>query len=138
MGKVVVRMKKRIGKFFKTVFKPTSVKADVKRSHIVQLALGLVVIIFVNVVGYYFFARIDLTEERRYSLSASTKKLLKGIDEVVFIRCYLDGDMPAQYKTLRNETREMLDQFRAYNSNIEYEFVDPNNSQGKKFHCAAH
>lgn len=125
-------MKKRIGKFFKTVFKPTSVKADVKRSHIVQLALGLVVIIFVNVVGYYFFARIDLTEERRYSLSASTKKLLKGIDEVVFIRCYLDGDMPAQYKTLRNETREMLDQFRAYNSNIEYEFVDPNNFENPK------
>lgn len=125
-------MKKRISKFFKAVFKPTSVKADVKRSHIVQLALGLVVIIFVNVIGYYFFARIDLTEEKRYSLSASTKKLLKGIDEVVFIRCYLDGDMPAQYKTLRNETREMLDQFRAYNSNIEYEFVDPNNFENPK------
>ena len=118
-------------KFLKTIFKPASVKADVKRSHFLQLLLGLVAIVFVNVVGYYFFARWDLTKEKRYSLSVSTKKLLKNVNEVVFIRCYLDGDMPAEYKTLRNETREMLDQFRAYNSNIEYEFVDPNAFEDK-------
>lgn len=124
-------MKKYISKFFKTIFKPTSVKADVKRSHLLQLLLGLVTIIFINVLGYYFFARIDLTEEKRYSLSVSTKKLLKEIDEVVFVRCYLDGDMPAEYKALKNETKEMLDQFRAYNPNIEYEFVDPNGFENR-------
>lgn len=124
-------MKKSISKFFKTIFKPTSVKADVKRSHLLQLLLGLVTIIFINVLGYYFFVRVDLTEEKRYSLSASTKKLLKEIDEVVFVRCYLDGDMPAEYKALKNETKEMLDQFRAYNPNIEYEFVDPNGFENR-------
>lgn len=124
-------MKKSISKFFKTIFKPTSVKADVKRSHLLQLLLGLVTIIFINVLGYYFFARIDLTEEKRYSLSVSTKKLLKEIDEVVFVRCYLDGDMPAEYKAFKNETKEMLDQFRAYNPNIEYEFVDPNGFENR-------
>ncbi|MEE0900073.1 MAG: gliding motility-associated ABC transporter substrate-binding protein GldG [Bacteroidales bacterium] len=124
-------MKKSISKFFKTIFKPTSVKADVKRSHLLQLLLGLVTIIFINILGYYFFVRIDLTEEKRYSLSVSTKKLLKEIDEVVFVRCYLDGDMPAEYKALKNETKEMLDQFRAYNPNIEYEFVDPNGFENR-------
>ena len=124
-------MKKSISKFFKTIFKPTSVKADVKRSHLLQLLLGLVTIIFINVLGYYFFVRIDLTEEKRYSLSVSTKKLLKEIDEVVFVRCYLDGDMSAEYKALKNETKEMLDQFRAYNPNIEYEFVDPNGFENR-------
>lgn len=123
------KMKKN---FFKRIFKPTSVKANVKLSHLLQLLLGLVAIVFVNVVGYYFFTRIDLTQEKRYSLSSSTKKLLKNVNEVVFIRCYLDGAMPAEYKNLRNETREMLDQFRAYNSNIEYEFVDPNALEDKK------
>lgn len=124
-------MKKSISKFFKTIFKPTSVKADVKRSHLLQLLLGLVTIIFINVLGYYFFVRVDLTEEKRYSLSVSTKKLLKEIDEVVFVRCYLDGDMPVEYKALKNETKEMLDQFRAYNPNIEYEFVDPNGFENR-------
>lgn len=123
-------MKKR-NNILKTIFKPVGVKANVKRSHLLQLLLGLVAIVFVNVVGYYFFVRWDLTKEKRYSLSVSSKKLLKNINEVVFVRCYLDGDMPAEYKTLRNQTREMLDQFRAYNSNIEYEFVDPNAFEDK-------
>ncbi len=125
-------MKEMKKNFWKTIFKPSSVKADVKRSHILQLLLGLVAIVFVNVVGFYFFARLDLTQEKRYSLSKSTKTLLKGVNEVVFIRCYLDGTIPAEYKNLRNETREMLDQFRAYNSLVEYEFVDPNNFENKQ------
>lgn len=120
------------GNFWKRLFKPASVKADVKRTHILQLVLGLVFIIFLNVVGYYVFTRLDLTEEKRYSLSDSTKRMLKDLDEVVFIRCYLEGDIPAEYKELRNATRELLNQFRAYNSGIEYEFVDPNNFKDKK------
>lgn len=120
------------GNFWKRLFKPASVKADVKRTHILQLVLGLVFIIFLNVVGYYVFTRLDLTEEKRYSLSDSTKRMLKDLDEVVFIRCYLEGDIPAEYKELRNATRELLNQFRAYNSGIEYEFVDSNNFKDKK------
>lgn len=117
---------------WKAIFKPSSVKADVKKSHILQLVLGLVIIIFLNVIGYFFFARIDLTQEKRYTLSESSKKLMSNLEDIVFIRCYLEGDIPSEYKKLRNETKEMLDQFRAYNSDIEYEFVDPNNFENAK------
>lgn len=117
---------------WKAIFKPSSVKADVKKSHILQLVLGLVIIIFLNVIGYFFFARIDLTQEKRYTLSESSKKLMSNLEDIVFIRCYLEGDIPSEYKKLRNETKEMLDQFRAYNSDIEYEFVDPNGFENAK------
>lgn len=117
---------------WKAIFKPSSVKADVKKSHILQLVLGLVIIIFLNVIGYFFFARIDLTQEKRYTLSESSKKLMSNLEDIVFIRCYLEGDIPSEYKKLRNETKEMLDQFRAYNDDIEYEFVDPNNFENAK------
>lgn len=117
---------------WKAIFKPSSVKADVKKSHILQLVLGLVIIIFLNVIGYFFFARIDLTQEKRYTLSESSKKLMSNLEDIVFIRCYLEGDIPSEYKKLRNETKEMLDQFRAYNPDIEYEFVDPNNFENAK------
>lgn len=117
---------------WKAIFKPSSVKADVKKSHILQLVLGLVIIIFLNVIGYFFFARIDLTQEKRYTLSESSKKLMSNLEDIVFIRCYLEGDIPSEYKKLRNETKEMLDQFRAYNNDIEYEFVDPNNFENAK------
>ena len=118
--------------FWKSLFKPSTVKADVKKSHILQLILGLVVIVFLNVIGYYFFARIDLTQEKRYTLSESSKNLIGSLDDIVFVRCYLEGDIPSEYKKLRNETKEMLDQFRAYNDNIEYEFIDPNNFEKAK------
>ena len=117
---------------WKAIFKPSSVKADVKKSHILQLVLGLVIIIFLNVIGYFFFARIDLTQEKRYTLSESSKKLMSNLEDIVFIRCYLEGDIPSEYKKLRNETKEMLDQFRAYNNGIEYEFVDPNGFENAK------
>lgn len=117
---------------WKAIFKPSSVKADVKKSHILQLVLGLVIIIFLNVIGYFFFARIDLTQEKRYTLSESSKKLMSNLEDIVFIRCYLEGNIPSEYKKLRNETKEMLDQFRAYNPDIEYEFVDPNGFENAK------
>lgn len=117
---------------WKAIFKPSSVKADVKKSHILQLVLGLVIIVFLNVIGYFFFARIDLTQEKRYTLSESSKKLMSSLEDIVFIRCYLEGDIPSEYKKLRNETKEMLDQFRAYNDDIEYEFVDPNSFENAK------
>jgi ABC-2 type transport system permease protein len=129
----------KIKDIIQKIFNPVSSKADVKRSHLIQLVVWLVVIIFINVIGSYFFGRIDLTQEKRYSLSKSTKQLLRGgkkgeqkLDDVITIRCYLDGDLPANYKKLRNETRDMLNQFRSYNHNIEYEFIDPNGFKNNK------
>ena len=85
------------------------------------------VIVFVNVISSYLFTRFDLTSEKRYTLSDSTKDMLKGIDEEVMFRIYLDGDdLPAEYRRFRSDIKNMLDQFRAYNRNIEYEFLDPN------------
>jgi gliding-associated putative ABC transporter substrate-binding component GldG len=58
--------------------------------------------------------------------------MLKTVDDVVFIRCYLEGEIPADYKRLRNETKEMINQFRSYNPNIEFEFRNPNDFKDKK------
>jgi ABC-2 type transport system permease protein len=79
------------------------------------------------------FYRFDLTSEKRYTLSPATKNLLSKIDETVFVKVYLEGDFPAGFKRLRNETREMLDEFRTYsNNNIEYEFINPSENPDKK------
>ena len=102
-------------------------KKDLKRSHWIELVAGVLIVVFVNVIGYYLFGRLDLTSEKRYTLSKSTKNLLKKIDEPLLYRVYLEGEFPADFKRLQNETKEMLNQFRAYNKNIQYEFVNPNN-----------
>ena len=102
-------------------------KKDLRRRHWIELGAGVLIVIFVNVIGYYLFVRLDLTSEKRYTLSKSTKTLLKKVDEPVLFRVYLEGEFPADFKRLQNETKEMLNQFRAYNKNIQYEFVNPNN-----------
>ena len=101
-------------------------RKGLRRSHWIELTAGILIVIFCNVIGYYLFGRLDLTSEKRYTLTRSTKQLLKRIDEPVLYRVYLEGEFPADFKRLQNETKEMLNQFRAYNKNIEYEFVNPN------------
>jgi len=103
-------------------------KANIKISNLTQFALGFIIIILINVIGSYVFTRIDLTAEKRYSLSDATKTMLGKIDDLVFFRVYLEGDFPAGFKRLSRETKELLDEMRAYNPNIEYEFIDPSAS----------
>ena len=96
-----------------------------------QSLLGLsgiaLVLIFVNIISSYTFTRFDLTSEKRYTLSDSTKKMLRDLDEQVLFRVYLEGDdLPTEYRRFRNDIKNMLDQFRAYSSYVEYEFVNPN------------
>ena len=105
-------------------------KRSIKQTSWIELGAGILIIIFVNIISNYIFTRIDLTAEKRYSLNDATKQLIKSIDEPVLFRIYLkdtaSAPFPADFKRLQNETKEMLNQFRAYNSNIEYEFVNPN------------
>ena len=103
-----------------------SKKRGMKRSGLLYLVAGILIVIFANLIGRYVYTRFDLTSEKRYTLSDSTKKLLRDIDETVLFRVYLEGEFPADFKRLQNETKDMLNQFRYYNDYIEYEFVDPN------------
>ncbi len=107
-------------------------KKSIKRQNISQLVFSLLIILFLNIIGSYVYTRFDLTSEKRYSLSPATKNLLKGLDDILYVKVYLEGDLPAGFKRLRNSTQEMLDEFRAYNKNIQYEFVDPSAIVDKK------
>ncbi len=104
-----------------------------KKRDIVALVLVIALLVMFNYVGSFVFHRFDLTTEKRYTLSDATKELLKNLDDVVFVKVYLEGDFPAGFKRLRNETKEMLDEFRAYSdNNIEYEFINPSENVDKK------
>ncbi len=104
-----------------------------KQRDISELLIGLILLISLNIVGQYIFSRFDLTSDKRYTISEATKEKLKGLEDVVFVRIYLDGDLPAGFKRLKNSTREMLEEFRVYaNDNIQYEFIDPSAEPDQK------
>ena len=101
-----------------------------KRNQDILRFLAIVVILMLlNVISSFKFFRVDLTTEKRYSLSPATINLLRSLNDKVFFKIYLEGDFPADFQRLQRETRQMLDEFRAYNSDIEYAFVNPNESE---------
>ncbi|MBL7891517.1 MAG: gliding motility-associated ABC transporter substrate-binding protein GldG [Bacteroidia bacterium] len=106
-----------------------------KKRDILNLALSVIIIILLNYICSFVFYRFDLTSEKRFSLTPGSIQLAKDLDDVVFVKIYLDGDFPGApgFKRLRDATKELLDEFRAYSGdNIEYEFVDPNAITDKK------
>jgi ABC-2 type transport system permease protein len=104
-----------------------------KKKDITFLVIGIVIILLANYIGSFAFERFDLTSEKRYTLSETSKELAEKIDDVIYVKVYLDGEFPASYKRLRDETKEMLDEFRAYsNNNLEYEFINPSESSDQK------
>ena len=99
---------------------------DIKRTHLIQLLLVLIIILSANIISKSLFTRIDLTSEKRFTLSETTKNMLKSLKDVVYVKVYLEGDFPADFKRLKNATKELLDEFKAYSGDkIEYEFINP-------------
>ncbi|SDG54641.1 gliding motility-associated ABC transporter substrate-binding protein GldG [Psychroflexus sediminis] len=87
---------------------------------------GIVLIILLaNLLASEYFFRLDFTSDARYTLSDSTLELIDSIENPIFIQVYLTGDLPSEFKRLQTETRYMLEELQAYNSNIKFEFVDP-------------
>ncbi|WP_321538620.1 DUF7088 domain-containing protein [Flavobacterium piscinae] len=83
------------------------------------------VLILLNIAGNFYFKRFDLTQDKRYTLSESTIKLIENIQEPVFIDVFLDGNFPPEFKRLQNETRQILEEFRSHNSNLIFQFTNP-------------
>ncbi len=93
---------------------------------LIKLLLVVALVVIVNILFTNYFFRIDLTKEKRFSLSEASKNLAAGLKEVAYVKVYLEGEFPAGFKRLSGATREMLDEFALYsNGNIQYEFIDP-------------
>ncbi len=87
--------------------------------------LFITCVLVANLLADVVYYRFDLTKEKRYTLAESSKKLLAKVDDVAFFTIYLDGEIPADYKRLKEATRDMLNEFRVIaGSNIEFEFED--------------
>ena len=103
-------------------------RKNLKKNQIISFLITVVIVVVLNVIGSFVFTRFDLTSEKRYTLSPTTKDILNGLDDYVYFKVYLEGDFPAGFKKLRRETKEMLDEFRAYTKYIDYEFINPSES----------
>mgnify|MGYP000599964327 CR=1 FL=1 len=91
------------------------------------------IVVMVYFVSQFKAFRWDLTSEKRFSISETTKTLLKEIDDIVYIKVYLEGnELPSEFNQLKRETAILLDELKSQNENIEFEFINPLASKDEK------
>jgi ABC-2 type transport system permease protein len=104
-----------------------------KRKNILSYLLFLTGLVLLSLLAGLFSIRIDLTGDKRYTISEPGKQILENLDDVVFIRIYLDGEMPVYIKKFRSSVREKLDELKRYSrKNIQYEFRNPSEGSNEK------
>lgn len=97
-----------------------------QRQSIFSFLLVMIGVLLVNALGSIYYKRIDLSSENRYTLSETSAKLCTSLKEKLYFRLYLDGEMSARFKNLRNEIRDMAYEFREQSGRkIEIEIIDP-------------
>ncbi|NHM07907.1 gliding motility-associated ABC transporter substrate-binding protein GldG [Flavobacterium sp. CYK-4] len=89
------------------------------------LWLLLALLLALNIVSSRFFYRFDLTQDHRYTLSETSLKILKEVKEPLIVDVFLNGQFPGEFKKLQTETQQILEEFKAYNKNVTFQFVNP-------------
>ena len=101
-------------------------KKTSKSAAITSSLLLIFILLVINFISSNFYHRFDLTAEKRFSLSEDSKKLLKSLDDVVYVKCYLAGDLKPEFRKFRASIEDMLSEMKQYaGSNLEFEFIDP-------------
>jgi len=91
--------------------------------HIIIL---IIVLIAINYISSLAFKRFDLTHDKRYTLSQASINVIKDVNSPIIIDVFLQGnDFPSEFKRLQRETKQLLEEFSANNSNIIFQFINP-------------
>jgi gliding-associated putative ABC transporter substrate-binding component GldG len=96
-----------------------------KKQNLKQLLMIVIGLLMANIIGNFFFHRFDLTKDQRYTLSETSLSILKEVKEPLIIDVFLKGTFPGEFKKLQSETQQLLEEFKAYNRNITFQFVNP-------------
>ena len=95
------------------------------KNRLKSVGITIVILLVLNTIGSFFFYRFDLTKDKRYTLSPTSLHIIEQVKNPLYIKVYMQGELPAEFKRLQLETRQMLEEFQGYNSNIVFEFIDP-------------
>lgn len=97
-----------------------------KRQAITRLVILSAILICINMLAARFHAGLDLTKEKKFTLTQSTKQVLRSMDDVAVVTVYLEGKFPAGFQRLKEATREQLQSFRDFaGGNIKFQYTDP-------------
>ncbi|MBS1490246.1 MAG: gliding motility-associated ABC transporter substrate-binding protein GldG [Bacteroidetes bacterium] len=110
-----------------------SISHQKKTGDLLLLANGIAFVVLLNLVSQSYFFRLDLTEEKRYTIKPQTKELLRNLDDDVFVEVFLEGDLNPGFKRFQKAIKETLEEFRVYSHNkVKFIFTNPTQAKGEK------
>jgi ABC-2 type transport system permease protein len=99
----------------------------------------LILLVALVIISYFYFFRIDLTSDKRYSIADQTKNLMAKMDAPLEVTVYLDGDLNPGFQRLKKSTAELLDELSVYSDKsitVKYEnpsLADSPDQREKKY-----
>lgn len=103
------------------------------KNKILRFLFLIIILAGINWLASLIFFRLDLTEDKRYSISDATKQLLGNLDKNINVNVYLDGEFPPGFERLESATRETLDEFKTYsNGRLTFQFSDPSQATSEE------
>lgn len=97
-----------------------------KKQHWKQLGIAAVFILGLNGLGQISFGRLDMTKDKRYTLNLASENVVKDVKSPIMVDIFLKGaNFPSEFRRLQNETKQLLEEFAAKNSNIKFKFINP-------------
>lgn len=96
-----------------------------KQNKLLTIGLALLSFILINIIASLVYTRIDLTEDKRYTLSEQAMEAADVFNSTIVIDVLLEGDLPSEFAKLKIETQQLLEEFASRNDNIKFNFVDP-------------
>lgn len=86
---------------------------------------ALLLLLAINYIAQQWHSRIDLTQDKRYTLSETTRKTLSQIQQPLVIDVLLKGNIPTEFKKLQTEAVQLLEEYTAANDHLIVNFVNP-------------
>lgn len=102
-----------------------------KLTNRVSLLLVAAILVVLNLIGLNWFGRLDLTDDRVFTLAAASQNMVQGLKDPLTVKVYFTDNLPAPYGSNRRMLRDKLNEYRAYSSNFQYQFLDPNTPKDK-------
>lgn len=102
-----------------------------------SVAIGFIALVVLNIASNFIYTRIDVTEDSRYTLSNAALETVQDFTNPVIIDVLLEGEMPGEFVKLQSETKQILEEFKAENSNIKFNFINPLETTGSSENAIA-
>ena len=88
------------------------------------------VLLLLNLISRNMFFRWDLTDNKMYSLSDSSKSVVNKIDDLMTLKVYFSNNLPGEYGNNRRYLQDILEEYAAYsNGNLTFEFYEPDSDE---------